>query len=84
MLESPAITTDLVNDYSIYFDFFNWTMTYRRDSDVIAPYGLYKSLIQGQDPESVSKRVKGLPKTKQVAWVSSHCITPLNITGEEG
>ena len=76
MLESPAITTDLVNDYSIFSDFFNWTMTYRRDSDVIAPYGLYKSLIQGQDPESVSKRVKVLPKTKQVAWVSSHCITP--------
>ena len=75
MLESPALLSDFVQDYSIYSNFFNWTMTYRRDSDVFVPYGLYMPLPQPTDPEHILRRVKALPKRKLVAWVSSHCKT---------
>ncbi len=37
-LESPVHLGDWRN-WSLLADFFNWTMTYREDSDVYCPYG---------------------------------------------
>ncbi|XP_063695627.1 glycoprotein 3-alpha-L-fucosyltransferase A-like [Culicoides brevitarsis] len=51
---------------------FDWTSTYRRDSDIVAPYGQW---------EYYDRRVTQLPqrenyasgKTKKVAWFVSNC-----------
>ena len=42
---------------------------------MFAPYGIFMPSPQPTDPENVLSRVKALPKTKPVAWVSSHCET---------
>jgi hypothetical protein len=53
---------------------FNWTMTYRRDSDIYAPYGYIRpktteNLLQARREINFSN------KTKQCAWIVSHCQT---------
>ena len=63
-------------NYSRFSGFFNWTMTYKRDSDVFAPYGSFNQSSQPTTVESILKRVRGLPKPKLVAWVVSNCKTP--------
>ena len=50
-------------------------MTYRRDSDVFAPYGSFSPLSQPTSVELILNRVRGLPKQKLVAWVVSNCKT---------
>ena len=72
LLESPAHDN---LDYSRFSDFFNWTMTYRRDSDIFAPYGSFSQLSQPTSVEPILKRVRGLPKQNLVAWVVSNCNT---------
>ena len=62
-------------DYSRFSGFFNWTMTYRRDSDVFAPSGRFLRQPEPQSVESILRRVRGLPKKKLVAWVVSNCKT---------
>ena len=62
-------------DYSRFPDFFNWTMTYRRDSDIFAPYGGFVRRSEPTSVEPILERVKGLPKSKMVAWVVSDCKT---------
>jgi len=64
--------------------FFNWTMTYRKDSDFYRPYG---RIIQtaahpvGEELEEYieqfGRRHRSLAagKTKQAAWFVSHCAT---------
>lgn len=37
--ENPAILLATGNDLKSFNSFFNWTMTYRRDSDVLGLYG---------------------------------------------
>jgi hypothetical protein len=37
LLESPLMAA--FDRYSTFINFFNWTMTYRPDSDIFAPYG---------------------------------------------
>ena len=71
-LESPV--HDHLN-YSRLSDFFNWTMTYRRDSDVFAPYGSFIRRSEPTNVEPILKRVSALPKPKLVAWVVSNCKT---------
>jgi len=71
LLESPV--HDHL-DYSRFSDFFNLTMTYRRDSDVFAPYGSFRP-SEPASVESILNRVRELPKKKLVAWVVSHCNT---------
>ena len=51
-------------------------MTYRRDSDVSAPYGTFGQSSQPTSVETILNRVRGLPKPKLVAWVVSNCKTP--------
>lgn len=68
MLESPYHTPGL----SAYSGIYNWTATYRHDSDIVAPYE--KFVRYNED-------VKFLPqnksyaegKTKKVAWFVSNC-----------
>lgn len=67
-------------------DFFNWTMTYRLDSDVQLLYGrLHPGPTAPKTEEETKKLIKQmhLPsaknyaanKTRQVAWMVSHCST---------
>ena len=42
-LESPHYLRERM-DLKLYDDFFNWTMTYRRDSDIYSPYGVIRKL----------------------------------------
>ncbi|XP_043227188.1 alpha-(1,3)-fucosyltransferase C-like, partial [Amphibalanus amphitrite] len=63
---------------------FNWTMTYRWDSDVAVPYGLV--LPPGRLPRAVSAVLPRQPafaryppptvKRRLVAWMVSNCRTP--------
>lgn len=55
-----------------YFDTFNWTATYRRDSDIVAPYErwtFYNDKIK-QIPQEKNYAAN---KTKKVAWFVSNC-----------
>ncbi|VDP00346.1 unnamed protein product [Soboliphyme baturini] len=59
----------------IEHNFFNLTMTYRRDSDIFSPYMLVeknKNVLQ-QNDEQLTKLAKG--KTKHIAWFVSNCHT---------
>ncbi|CAL1281225.1 unnamed protein product [Larinioides sclopetarius] len=54
---------------------FNWTMTYRTDSDIVSRYG---AVIKNQQPkqidlQSLKKYFKN--KSKSVVWMTSHCPT---------
>ena len=64
--ESPknAVPTGFMKDEN----FFNWTMTYRLDSDIRAHY-TYKV------PLEKKRRNFAAGKTKLVAWIVSHCNT---------
>ncbi|XP_053615987.1 glycoprotein 3-alpha-L-fucosyltransferase A isoform X2 [Plodia interpunctella] len=53
-------------------DLFNWTATYRRDSDIVAPYERWVY----HDPaytENKMERNFAANKTKKVAWFVSNC-----------
>ncbi|CAM1327980.1 FUT7 (predicted) [Pycnogonum litorale] len=69
--ESPVTDIHLRGDkrFQKFNYLLNWTMSYRRDSDIFTPYYRLK-------PESVSKRrkfPKVMNKTKMAAWfVSNH------------
>ncbi|XP_018332675.1 alpha-(1,3)-fucosyltransferase C-like [Agrilus planipennis] len=65
-LESPLHTTDLKQ----YNSFYNWTMTYRSDSDVFRPY----SYILQNETDYVLPSVDSVMKRdKLVAWFVSNC-----------
>ena len=72
LLESPA--HDHL-DYTRFSGFFNWTMTYRRDSDVFAPYGNFRQLSKPTSVAHIVEKMRALPKSKLVAWVVSNCVT---------
>ncbi|XP_071110454.1 glycoprotein 3-alpha-L-fucosyltransferase A-like [Haliotis cracherodii] len=51
---------------------FNWTMTYRLDSDIVLPY----DMLQRRKKASQTNFTKvALNKTKSVLWFVSHCKT---------
>jgi len=78
MLES-ADNTRL--DLREYGNVFNWTMTYRRDSDIYHPYGRVEKVLKSpSSPSSKSSRKlsPSVPKPKLVAWVVSNCYTHSN------
>ena len=85
-MESPL--QDEIEDYSVYDRFFNWTMTYRADSDIYRPYGWLAEKNSGElyPPTRISwpppppTQVTQTPrqahnKTRQVAWLVSNCET---------
>ncbi|XP_049817414.1 alpha-(1,3)-fucosyltransferase C-like [Aethina tumida] len=63
--ESPINTVD--DDFK---NFFNWTMTYRRDSDIIYSYG---SFIKMSNTYRMPKADDVTQKSKKIAWFVSHC-----------
>ncbi|KAJ8031438.1 Glycoprotein 3-alpha-L-fucosyltransferase A [Holothuria leucospilota] len=50
---------------------YNWSMTYRSDSDFPIPYGVYNKKVPTISEHEIVDRTKG--KTKLVAWVASNC-----------
>lgn len=60
----------------LYDNFFNWTMSYRRDSDIQLLYGRF---ITSNSTNGFTNRTEELitrrKKTKKVAWMVSHCHT---------
>lgn len=70
-IESPKHTYWLTSPFKSII-FFNWTMSYRRDSDVHAQYGSYSVR---QNPSRSLASVNYLAsKTKFVAWMASSCL----------
>nr|CAB3247538.1 alpha-(1,3)-fucosyltransferase 6-like [Phallusia mammillata] len=73
-LESPWVVQWFENlDLHEHDEFFNWTMTYRRDADIYDPYynlyDLWGKLERGK--EAVDKIIA--KKTGLVAWIVSEC-----------
>ncbi|XP_078356991.1 glycoprotein 3-alpha-L-fucosyltransferase A-like [Oculina patagonica] len=54
-----------------YASVFNWTMSYRRDSEVYTPYGKYTTLKQHSVEYYTGYEITG--KDKLVAWLVSNC-----------
>ncbi|KAJ8031454.1 Glycoprotein 3-alpha-L-fucosyltransferase A [Holothuria leucospilota] len=50
---------------------YNWSMTYRSDSDFPIPYGVYNKKVPTISEHEMVDWTKG--KTKLVAWVASNC-----------
>lgn len=58
-------------DANGYAGLFNWTMSYRGDSEVYTPYGKYTSSEEGFAEYFTDYEITG--KDKQVAWLVSNC-----------
>ncbi|KAG5890575.1 hypothetical protein JTB14_012703 [Gonioctena quinquepunctata] len=55
-----------------FSDLINWTATYRRDSDIVAPYERW-TYYDSQVRQKVQNRDYVANKTKKVAWFVSNC-----------
>lgn len=79
-----------IPDKSVFNYFFNWTMAYRRDADIMRPYGIFTNITSNQViPPYIpaqwvnvsdavipeSTRLLFKNKTKMAAWFVSHCNT---------
>ena len=77
-MESPVhpIFSNLLHSGNAYRSFFNWTATYRLDSDIHRPYSLFIKKDVTTKPimnnHVMSRKKKGI---KLVAWFVSHCKT---------
>ncbi|XP_063585989.1 alpha-(1,3)-fucosyltransferase C-like [Penaeus indicus] len=69
MMESASY---LFGDLNRYHNVFNWTFTYRLDSDIPNPYGRVYRLRQPHPPSDYNYAGN---KTKLVAWFVSNCKT---------
>ena len=85
-MESQTNTVrQLLSDSRIRSDYFNWTMTYRRDSDIVLR-DIYGGLVLKADPPDRLSYPSFQPsstdwlknKTKLIAWVVSACVTTIN------
>ena len=65
----------------IFQGFFNATITYRITSDVYRPYGVFIEKTSGKQPlkwnqrRQPKNRILLKNRTKDIAWVVSHCET---------
>lgn len=70
LLEAPYFTPNLRR----FNGHFNWTATYRRDSDIVAPYEKFLKYDSNTlRHRNASKRNYAEGKTKKVAWFVSNC-----------
>uniref|UniRef100_A0A336LTI5 Fucosyltransferase n=1 Tax=Culicoides sonorensis TaxID=179676 RepID=A0A336LTI5_CULSO len=67
LLECPYHTPNIK-----FPDSFNWTATYRRDSDIVAPYEKWE-YYDPRIKQIEQDRNYALNKTKKVAWFVSNC-----------
>lgn len=82
-LEPPSYSSIAkISDHRVRYGYFNWTMTYRWDSDIVhrADYGfiIKKSLEvakKAKHTRTIKMLIKG--KRKMVAWFVSNCITTI-------
>ena len=84
-LASPISFKSKLFFSSQYDNFFNWTITYRRDADFRNQYGIIKKIketpIEGSELNSLIYQFGlrntdiGQNKTKKIAWFVSHCET---------
>lgn len=73
LYESPQHTDLDLHEFSGYF---NWTMTYRLDSDIPSLYGRFVKLNSTSSSETLNeKEILGFNKSL-VAWMVSNCNTP--------
>jgi len=66
------------DDFNKLTNMFNWTMTYRQDSDIYRPYSTgipYQQLLLSKEKDVESFRHLLAGKTKKVAWFVSNCRT---------
>ena len=79
--ESPVYVGE---DPSHFDNFFNWTMSYQRNSDIVYDYGRIVALPTAPKSESeIAERIaesgrgvnRAEGKMKMVAWFCSHCYT---------
>jgi len=90
LMESP-LNDGLNYTNKRFHNFFNWTMTYRLDSDIPRPYGWFTENDSPQfyppielpwrQPQPLTKVQKykyAHPKKKLVAWIVSNCNTHSN------
>ncbi|KAL1463914.1 hypothetical protein MTO96_027124 [Rhipicephalus appendiculatus] len=73
-MESPSNT--VFRDFDLVNDTFNWTMTYREDSDVYVPYGR----IVPRNGTSAAAKMRDMraiwkSKSKTAVWMVSNCKT---------
>ena len=62
------------HDPSKFNGIFNWTITYRRDSDVFYPYGYYREiLLFSEIPKNYFSTDYAKEKDKLIIWAVSHC-----------
>ena len=66
LMESPVINAG--HKPALFNGMFNWTLTYRLDSDFLAPYGYYAPLT----PDEINLKPQNYAD-KLVAWGVSHC-----------
>ena len=79
--ESPST---LPIDTSKFRNYFNWTMSYRQDSDIKLSYGRVRAKSSApQNPSEMERLIREThkwnrtfpTKTKTVVWMVSHCAT---------
>ncbi|XP_031566389.1 glycoprotein 3-alpha-L-fucosyltransferase A-like [Actinia tenebrosa] len=58
---------------ALYNGFFNWTMTYRGDSDFFVPYNYYSPLASTEKQTTRHLKNYAQGKDKFIAWMVSHC-----------
>ena len=71
MVEREPRTTRL--RLKIFENIFNWTMTYRRDSDIFYPYGKIVERTEKLPEKNYSEIYRR--KKKGIVWFVSHCKT---------
>jgi alpha-1,3-fucosyltransferase len=86
--ESPASISRSLPDIVNMTNFFNWTMSYRLNSDIQLLYGrIEPKATAPKTPEETRRLIKATElqksnknfakkKTRMVAWMVSHCDTP--------
>ncbi len=84
IMESPA-WQEYMLDHSTMANYFNWTMTYRWDSDIVRPYGYIKPIgnvplhpSENQMERNLSEVNYADGKTKMVTWFVSNCNSKSN------
>ena len=72
-LSSESPQTEPLDDIVIPDGFFNWTITFKTDSDFHIPYGSYVRLSSAENPPTLIDYAAS--KSKFVMWAVSHCGT---------
>ena len=83
MLESPGYSSNMAYTHHPWRSAFNWTMTYRLDSDIPIPYGNIRPISPmphgkvSHMRRNIKRTDLSIAKSKQrlVAWFASKCYT---------